>query len=124
MKLSTKTTYGLRAMTYLSKNNEKPVSLKEISQIEKIPFAYLEKIIGILEKQGLVKSKKGPSGGYMLVKKNIKLSEIIAPLEGDVMKCISKGCVMQCKCQTYNVGLKIQEAVYKTLQKIKLSDLS
>lgn len=110
-------------MTYLSKNNKKPVSLKEISQTEKIPFSYLEKIFGILEKNHLVKSKKGPNGGYMLARKNITLSEIIAPLEGDVMKCISKGCVMQCKCQTYNVGVKIQEAVYKTLQKIKLSDL-
>lgn len=124
MKLSTKTTYGLRAMTYLVKHSKNPVALKEISQAERIPFAYLEKIIGILEKQGLVKSKKGPNGGYMLSRKNIKLSEVIAPLEGDVMKCISKGCVMQCKCQTYSVGVKIQEAVYKTLQKIKLSDLS
>jgi Rrf2 family protein len=123
MKLSTKTTYGLRAMTYLVKNSKKPIALKEISQAEKIPFSYLEKIFGILEKQELIKSKKGPNGGYILARKNIKLSEVIAPLEGDVMKCISKGCVMQCKCQTYSVGLKIQEAVYKTLKNIRLSDL-
>ena len=124
MKISTKTTYGLQAMVYLAKHGKQPVALKEISQKERIPFAYLEKIFSILEKNNLVKSKKGPNGGYMLAKKNITLSDIIAPLEGDIMKCISKGCAMQCKCQTYNVGIKIQEAVYQTLKKIKLHDLT
>jgi len=124
MKISTKTTYGLQAMVYLSRYDKKPVALKEISQKERIPFAYLEKIFSILEKNNLVKSKKGPNGGYMLAKKNITLSDIVAPLEGDIMKCISKGCTMQCKCQTYGVGIKIQEAIYKTLKSIKLFDLS
>ncbi len=123
MKISTKTKYGLRAMVYLEKNRKRHVSIKEISQKEKIPFAYLEKIFSILEKSGLINSKKGPNGGYSLLKRNITLSEIIAPLEGDLMKCISKGCVMQCKCQTYSVGIKIQEAIYKKLKTIKLSDL-
>ena len=124
MKISTKTTYGLQAMVYLAKHDNKPTALKEISQKERIPFAYLEKIFSILEKNNLVKSKKGPNGGYMLTKKNITLSDVIAPLEGDIMKCISKGCAMKCQCQTYGVGIKIQEAVYKTLRTIKLYDLA
>lgn len=123
MKLSTKTTYGIRAMIFLAKKGSKPTALKEISKNEKIPFAYLEKIIGTLEKKGLLKAKKGPNGGYCLAKPNITLSDIIAPLEGDIMKCISKNCAMKCQCQTYDVGLRIQKAVYKELKSIKLSQL-
>jgi adenylosuccinate synthase len=44
-------------------------------------------------------------------------------LKKGCLNIISKGCVMQCKCQTYNVGIKIQEAIYKNLKDIKLSDL-
>ena len=124
MNLSTRTTDGIRAMIFLAKKGNKPTALKEISKTERIPFAYLEKIVGILERNGFLRAKKGPNGGYYLAKQNITLADIIAPLEGDIMKCISKGCAMKCQCQTYGVGIKIKEVIYKTLKTIKLHDLA
>ena len=119
MKISTKSRYGLAAMFYL-KEQDNVVPLRQIAKEAYIPFPYLEKIISILHKEGLVKSKKGPNGGYYLSKKNINLSEIIAPLEGDVMACITKGCPKKSACKTFDIWNKVQIAVYKTLEEIKL----
>lgn len=119
MKISTKSRYGLAAMLYLKEQN-RVVPLREIAKETFVSFAYLEKIILILEKQGLVKAKKGPNGGYYLAKKNIKLSEIIAPLEGDVIDCIKKGCPRKSKCKTFDIWNKVQHAVYKTLNNLSL----
>ncbi len=69
MKISKKIQYGLRALVYLANNGFS--SIRKISEAEKIPYYYLEKIFANLENSGLVKSKKGALGGYSLSKKNI-----------------------------------------------------
>ena len=71
-------------MVYLAKKDGKEFfSLKDISEKEGIPFDFLEKIMSLLEKEKLVKSKKGVLGGYVLAKtpKKITAKDIVAVLE-------------------------------------------
>ena len=77
MKLSTKGRYAVMAMADLATNeNFKPVSLNEIALRQNISLSYLEQLFQKLKNNNLVKSVRGPRGGYILEKKakDIKLS--------------------------------------------------
>jgi len=133
IKISTKSQYGLRAMVYLARFQDKICPLRVISKKEGISFDYLEKIILKLEKTGLIKSKKGAQGGYSLGKKpsKIKIGEIIRTLEGNtgLVKCMALGkrgkyhCSRERKCLTKNFWKKIQDSLNSALNSITLADL-
>jgi len=85
MKVSKKTRYGLRAMIEIASFfNEGALSAKSISQYQDIPLQYLEQILNRLKKEGLLKTIRGPRGGYILAKdpSKIRISNIIEVLEG------------------------------------------
>ena len=131
MKLSTKTTYGLKAMIYLAKTKDKAVSLTEIAKGEGISIKYLEAIFAQLKKSGLVKSARGASGGYSLATpiNKITLAQIFVSLEGEkaLASCSSnhkpKICNFTCNCGVSQVTDKLNTAIEMTLKKIKLGDL-
>ncbi|MBV8936154.1 MAG: Rrf2 family transcriptional regulator, partial [Alphaproteobacteria bacterium] len=67
MKLSTKGRYAVMAMVDLAQySGGNPVSLAEIADRQEISLSYLEQLFAILRKRGLVKSVRGPGGGYLL----------------------------------------------------------
>ena len=69
MKLSSRTRYGMRAMLELAlEYGNKPLQIKTISDREDISNKYLEQLIAMLKSTGLVRSIRGPRGGYMLAK--------------------------------------------------------
>ena len=69
MKLTSKGRYAVMAMADLAKNYvEEPTSLAEISLRQGISISYLEQLFFKLRKNNLVKSTRGPSGGYVLTK--------------------------------------------------------
>ena len=131
LKFSTKSQYGLRAMVYLARSKKKISSLKEISKREGIPFDYLEKIFSKLEKNKLIKAKKGIQGGYFLCRmpSKIKLGEIVRVLEGEMalVRCIASqnkySCPRDKKCLTKIFWKKIQDSLNKTLDSLTLADL-
>jgi len=133
IKISTKSQYGLRAMVYLARFQDKICPLRVISKKEGISFDYLEKIILKLEKTGLIKAKKGSQGGYFLGREpsKIKIGEIIRTLEGNagLVKCIATGkerkyhCPRERKCLTKNFWKKIQDSLNSALDSITLADL-
>lgn len=85
MKISTKGRYGLRALVDMGAHLEGgPIPLAVIAQRQKISLNYLEQVFGQLRKSGLVKSTKGPSGGYSLGRESemITVKEILEVLEG------------------------------------------
>lgn len=85
MKISTKGRYGLRAMTDLTSHMEgAPVSLASVAKRQNLSLNYLEQVFGTLRKAGIVKSLKGPQGGYLLAKEasEITVQEILEALEG------------------------------------------
>ncbi len=83
--ISSKGMYGLAAMYQLMQSEKGvPVQIKDIAQKANIPKNYLEQILVILKRDGLVKSIRGASGGYMLQKdpQDIIIYDIINSLEG------------------------------------------
>lgn len=86
MKISTKGRYGLRALVDLAAYaGQRPLPLAEIAGRQKISLNYLEQVFGILRKAGIVRSVKGPSGGYVLGKDaaQITVEEVLRALEGE-----------------------------------------
>jgi Rrf2 family cysteine metabolism transcriptional repressor len=89
---TTKAEYGVRLLVMLGKQREeRPVSLKAIAESEGLPLAYLERIVALLKKAGLVESTRGAHGGYRLSRgpEDITMDEAVLALEGAVapMSC-------------------------------------
>jgi Rrf2 family protein len=127
MRFSTKAGYGLRAMVNLASNYPHQKSVHEISRDEGISLKYLERLLGILKKNNLVKSQRGRVGGYILAKNpaKIRVGEIIEVLEGPIvpMACSQGVCRNKCDCSSSVVWTKLQTQIKKTLYSIKLSEL-
>ena len=110
MKLTTKGRYAVMAMADLASNESvKPVGLNEIATRQNISLSYLEQLFLKLKNNHLVKSVRGPQGGYVLEKKakDIKLSSIIFAVNEEVKtlnckKDSRKGCQgRSVKCITH-----------------------
>lgn len=89
MKISMKGKYALRLMLDLAENDAgEPVSLKDIAGRQEISEKYLEQVVSLLNKAGLVRSIRGPQGGYRLVRKpyDYKVGEILRMTEGCLLK--------------------------------------
>ena len=87
MKLTSKGRYAVMAMADLAKNDlNEPINITEISLRQGISISFLEQIFLKLKKSDLVKSSRGPSGGYSLTKspEEIKLSTIIKAVDEKV----------------------------------------
>jgi len=124
IKISKKAQYGLRAMVALAKSR-KVISLREVSNVEGIPYTFLEKIITTLEKEGLLKSKKGSLGGYYLSKSagKITVGQIVNILEGNTAPVNCDLCKRAKKCLSKNVWQKVQISLNNTMNSITLAEL-
>ena len=72
MKVSTRGEYGVRAMVALARNyGDGPMSITSVARESSVPYAYLEQLIVPLRKAGLVASKRGAHGGYVLTREPI-----------------------------------------------------
>ncbi|SES72287.1 transcriptional regulator, BadM/Rrf2 family [Natronincola peptidivorans] len=132
MKLSTKGRYGLKAMFDLTIHyGDGPIALKSIAERQEISDHYLEQLIAILRKAGLVKSVRGAQGGYMLAAepKNITVGDIIRTLEGPlapsdcVMEDDPKSCEKANYCVTKVVWEKIRDSMNNVIDSITLGDM-
>lgn len=88
MRLSTKSRYGLRAMFDIAYNfGPEPAQIQDISRRQQISPRYLEQIFQNLKRAGLLKSKRGPHGGYSLSRKpdEITVLDILNATEQDVL---------------------------------------
>lgn len=87
MKLSTKSRYGVRAMFDMAYHaGTLPAQIKDISRRQNISPRYLEQIFQDLKKAGLLKSRRGPQGGYSLAKpaEEITVRHIVLAAEGEL----------------------------------------
>ena len=135
MKLTTKSSYGVRALIYLAIGYDRggPISIGRVSREEGISNIYLEQIFNRLKNRGLVKSIRGPRGGYILARDPSKLSvyEVVVALEGSVSpaRCISrKGkktiCARAGKCASKEVWDEMARQIERTLGRFSLKDLA
>ena len=88
MRLSTKSRYGLRALFDIAYNcGSTPTQIQDISRRQQISPRYLEQIFQNLKRAGILKSRRGPQGGYSLARKpdEITVLEILNATEQDVL---------------------------------------
>ena len=132
MKLTTKGRYAVMAMADLALfQNGTPVSLNDISLRQNISLSYLEQLFAKLKNSKLVRSVRGPSGGYVLEKnpKEIKLSNIIFAVDEKVktLNCkkeSKKGCNgKNTKCITHNLWDDLEQHINTFFENKSLSDL-
>ena len=132
MKLTTKGRYAVMAMADLATNeNLKPISLSEISVRQNISLSYLEQLFVKLRNNHLVKSVRGPHGGYILEKKakDIKLSSIIYAVNEEVKtlnckKNSKKGCGGRTiKCITHNLWDDLEKHINGFFENKNLNEL-
>lgn len=134
MKLSTKSTYGLRAMLNIALASKGgATSITDISRSEGISVAYLEQLLNKLRHKGLISSIRGPKGGYILSKSasKITVADVVKTLEGGIypVHCVgSHGkvnnfCKKSSGCVPKIVWHKLAEAINDCLESITLKDL-
>lgn len=132
MKLSSRGHYGLEAMVYLAKTGiNTPIPLRKIANDENIPEQFLEQIFVDLRKAGLIKSVRGPKGGYLLADRPEKISvgNIVKVLEGSVkiIDCIEDEdgncCDKTDDCSTRIVWDKVRESMITILDELTLAKL-
>ena len=85
--LAQKTRYALRSLLYLAERGAgAPVQLASIATTQRVPPKYLELIMLDLKKAGLVRSTRGPKGGYGLAREpaDISFGEIVRAMEGPI----------------------------------------
>ena len=130
MKLSTRGRYGIHAMYDLARYHQsEPQSIKAIAERQDIPEAYLEQLIAVLRRSGLVTSVRGAQGGYLLDRPpgEITVGHVLSALEGDLalVDCLVEedACDKACSCPTRLVWQKLRDGMNQILDGITLQDM-
>ncbi len=131
MKLSTRGRYGIHAMYDLALNVEGgPQSIKAIAEREGIPEAYLEQLIAVLKREGLVNSTRGAQGGYVLARRpeEITVGDVLRALEGGLglVDCLDEedACGKSCACPSRIVWMKLRDGLNAIVDGITLRDMT
>ena len=87
MRLSARVDYALRAAAELAYAGSHPVTAVQLAEAQQIPPKVLENILGQLRRSGLVRSQRGPEGGYWLARpaERISLADIIRAIDGPLL---------------------------------------
>ena len=131
MMISTKGRYALRIMVDLAQHDgDMPVSVREIAQRQDISGKYMEQIISVLGRAGLLRSVRGAQGGYHLAKtpEEITVGMILRATEGDLApaECVGSDnlpCERSGVCPSHIVFTRVYSAINGVIDGISLSDL-
>lgn len=132
MKISTKGRYGLRALIDLAQySQDEPIAISSIAARQNISERYLEQLMAMLKKAGLIKSIRGASGGYFMAKdcEDISVGDVLRALEGNIepVECTGDqekdGCDAADNCVTKYVWQKIRDSINQTVDQIMISQL-
>lgn len=131
MKISSKGRYALRMMIDIAEhNNGEWISIKDISERQGISIKYLEQIVTNLTKSGLLRSSRGPQGGYMLAKspEQYTVGQIIRTIEGNLapVACLENDvnlCERQDSCPTISFWKGLYDVINNYVDSVTLQDL-
>ena len=133
MRLSTKGRYAVMAMADLAAQQgaSRPVSLAEIAKRQEISLSYLEQLFAKLRRGGLVKSVRGPGGGYRLSRsaEDIRIADIILAVDEPIAatRCrdgSAKGCTGSAgRCVTHDLWEELGRHIHVFLATVSLGDV-
>ena len=133
MRLSTKGRYAVMAMADLAANEggARPVSLAEIARRQEISLSYLEQLFAKLRRGGLVKSVRGPGGGYRLSRPSaeVRIADIIIAVDEPITatrcrKDSPKGCTGTTgRCVTHDLWEELSRHIHVFLSSVSLADV-
>ena len=132
MIVSTKGRYALRVMIDLAEHQaERYVPLKEVAARQDISEKYLESIVVLLSRAGLVDGVRGKGGGYRLTRSpdQYTVAEILLLTEGSLapVSCLTPGapaCERMANCRTYTMWKGLNDLIADYFGKITLADLA
>lgn len=131
MMISTRGRYALRVMIELSKNeNGNYIPMKEIASKQDISLKYLEQILPVLVKNGMLEGVHGKNGGYKLTKKlnEYRIGDILRLTEGDLapvacVGCDSDACKRSSDCITLPMWKEFYRITNEYFDSITLQDI-
>ena len=137
MRLSTKGRYAVMAMADLARRQtapeavgERAVSLADIAARQQISLSYLEQLFARLRRRGLVKSLRGPGGGYLLARtaEATTIAEIVMavdePLRATRCSAKGKGCMLKGeRCLTHDLWEEMGRQIHGYLASVSLADV-
>jgi len=131
VRVSAKEMYGLRAMGEFARHfGRGPLSLSEIARSQGISQAYLEQIAIDLRRAGLLESRRGAQGGYLLVRapEHTTAGDVIRALEGSILpvQCVAEDrgvpCSLQDGCSARGIWEQVRDRLVETLDSITLTE--
>jgi len=129
MQVSRTLDYAVRSLSYMGKKPIVTFSMKEIAENQHIPLNYLAKIMRRLVTRGLVRSKVGPDGGYVLRRSpsEINLRHIYEAIEGElrIIDCMDKDkiCALYETCPQLPVWDRVRISMIKILEDTTLDEM-
>lgn len=133
--LTAKGKYGLKALLHLaSLPPGETAQCVDIAEVNNIPKKFLDAILGDLRNAGIVHSKKGPGGGYMLAHRagDIKIGVVIRTLDGPLapLACASRTAYQPCQdcedvkaCAVRLTMVKVRDAMADILDRLTVADM-
>ena len=126
MKVSTRGDYAARALLSLALHeSDRPTSVKEIAERTNLPQPYLEQILLAVKGAGLVRSKRGVGGGYVLARPpdEITLAQILAAVEGPLTTLLGEHDHCEGHCVLQEVWVGVSEETQAVLEGHTLAEL-
>ena len=136
MKLGTKGRYAVMAMVDLARHMDanrqrRPVTLADIAERQEISLSYLEQLFSKMRRAGLVKSVRGPGGGYVLARpaSELRISDIVLAVDEPLRttRCApdtGHGCMSDgSRCLTHDLWEELGNQIYRFLSGVTLEDV-
>ena len=129
--IAKRTDYGLMALSYLAEREEgEAVASRDIARRFRIPAELLAKTLQLLARNGIVESRSGPRGGYVLSRRpeSISVAEVIRAIEGPIAMAVCQiGAAADCeqyeRCTIFYPMERIQRKVTDLLEGMTLQDM-
>jgi Rrf2 family protein len=133
--LTAKGKYGLKALVHLATLEPgKTTQAVDIASANNIPKKFLDAILGDLRNAGIVFSKKGPGGGYLLARApgEINIGQVIRTLDGPLapIACASRTAYQPCRdcvdvktCTVRITMSKVRDAIAEILDRMTVADM-
>ena len=132
MKLSTRGRYAVMAVVDLAQRDDRqPVALADIARSQEISMSYLEQLFARLRRRGMVKSIRGPGGGYMLAKAahRIRVADVVLAVEepdrttGCSPDSPAGCCAREAQCSTHDLWEALGNQIYGFLNSVTIADV-